>query len=165
MKPDRKQTANTREVDEHLRRQTKTAQEFRLFRDLLAQRFDNAPFMIVRVGDHQPALSHRVLEPDKPALAVAARVMAHDPKYYETYYAIDTIRFRPVDLPPLADRIDASYLPVIIQRAAGVPLDKAFAEQNRIMESCRGVFYDCRDGAEARRFNRLLMDSGRITGM
>jgi hypothetical protein len=27
------------------------------------------------------------------------------------------------------------------------------------------VFYACRDGAEARRFNRLLMDAGLIKGL
>jgi hypothetical protein len=33
------------------------------------------------------------------------------------------------------------------------------------MLRCNGVFYGCRDGAEARRFNRLLMDAGLIKGL
>jgi hypothetical protein len=53
----------------------------------------------------------------------------------------------------------------VVQEAAGVPLDPSFAEQKRIMLRCNGVFYTCRDGAEARRFNRLLMDAGLIKGL
>ena len=33
------------------------------------------------------------------------------------------------------------------------------------MLRCKGVFYDCKDGAEARRFNRLLIDAGMIKGL
>ena len=32
------------------------------------------------------------------------------------------------------------------------------------MLRCKGVFYDCKDGAEAGRFNRLLIDAGMIKG-
>jgi hypothetical protein len=48
--------------------------------------------------------------------------------------------------------------------AAGVPLDPTFVEQKKILTRCRGLFYLCADGAEARRFNRLLMDAGLIQG-
>jgi hypothetical protein len=61
--------------------------------------------------------------------------------------------------------LDAAYLPIVVQEAAGVPLDASFAEQKRVMLRCSGVFYACRDGAEARRFNRLLMDAGLIKGL
>jgi hypothetical protein len=46
-----------------------------------------------------------------------------------------------------------------------VPLDSSFAEQKKIMLRCKGVFYDCRGGAEARRFNRMLMDAGLIKNL
>ena len=46
--------------------------------------------------------------------------------------------------------------------AAGVPLDASFAEQKRIFQRCNGLFYLCANGAEARRFNRLLIDAGLI---
>jgi hypothetical protein len=29
----------------------------------------------------------------------------------------------------------------------------------------KGVFYDCRDGTEAKRFNRLLINAGMIKGL
>ena len=44
-------------------------------------------------------------------------------------------------------------------------LDPSFAEQKRILERCRGLFYRCSGGAEARRFNRLLIDAGLIKGL
>jgi hypothetical protein len=53
----------------------------------------------------------------------------------------------------------------VIQEAAGIPLDPSFAEQKAIMLRCNGVFYACKDGAEARRFNRLLIDAGLIHGL
>ena len=46
----------------------------------------------------------------------------------------------------------------------GLPLDPSFAEQKRILERCNGLFYRCAGGAEARRFNRLLIDAGLIKG-
>ena len=48
---------------------------------------------------------------------------------------------------------------------AGVPLDASFAEQKAIMQRCGNVFYDCKEGAEARRFNRLLINAGLIKGL
>jgi hypothetical protein len=45
-----------------------------------------------------------------------------------------------------------------------VPLDPTFVEQKTILKRCRGMFYLCAGGAEARRFNRLLIDAGLIQG-
>jgi hypothetical protein len=52
-----------------------------------------------------------------------------------------------------------------VQEAAGVPLDPSFAEQKKILKRCHGLFYRCADGAEARRFNRLLIEAGLIKGL
>lgn len=52
-----------------------------------------------------------------------------------------------------------------MQEAAGIPLDPSFAEQKEIMLRCKGIFYGCKGGAEARRLNRLLIDAGIITGL
>jgi hypothetical protein len=61
--------------------------------------------------------------------------------------------------------LDAAYLPIVIQDAAGIPLDPSFAEQKKIMLRCNGLFYSCRNGVEARRFNRLLIDTGAIRNL
>jgi hypothetical protein len=52
----------------------------------------------------------------------------------------------------------------LILEAAGLPLDPSFAEQKKILERCQGMFYRCAGGAEARRFNRLLIEAGLIKG-
>jgi len=52
-----------------------------------------------------------------------------------------------------------------VLEAAGIPLDPSFAEQKKILQRCAGLFYRCNGGAEARRFNRLLIDAGLIKGL
>ena len=68
------------------------------------------------------------------------------------------INFKPVDLSSARDQLDAPYLPLVVQEAAGLPLDSTFVEQKAILQRCDGMFYRCKDGAEARRFNRLLVE-------
>ena len=99
------------------------------------------------------------------AARVARKFNTYDPRYFTTYYAIDTINFEPVKSSAVMDTIDAPYLPLVIQEAAGIPLDPSFEEQKNIMLRCKGVFYACKDGAEARRFNRLLIEAGFIKGL
>ena len=67
----------------------------------------------------------------------------------------------PRNLKLARDVLDAPYLPLIVQEAAGVPLDSSFAEQKRILQRCGGLFYGCADGAEARSFNRALIQAGK----
>jgi len=63
------------------------------------------------------------------------------------------------------DAIDAAYLPLVVQEAAGIPLNPSFEEQKNIMFRCKGLFYTCKDGAEARRFNRLLIEAGFVKNL
>src|SRR5262249_17903534 len=75
------------------------------------------------------------------------------------------VNFRPAQIGSALDVLDAPYLPLIVQEAAGLPLDPSFAEQKRILARCAGLFYGCGNGAEARRFNRMLIDAGLIKGL
>jgi hypothetical protein len=120
---------------------------------------------LLRFGDHQPEFAERIIDPALDQAALARRMEAFDPRYFTTYYAIDTINFKPVHLSSALDRLDAAYLPLVVQEAAGLPLDPSFREQKRILQRCRGAFYLCNHGAEARRFNRLLIDAGLIKGL
>ena len=95
---------------------------------------------------------------------MAARILRRDPRYFTTYYAIEGVHFQPVDFSSALDALDAPYLPLVVLQAAGVPLDPSFVEQKTILGRCRGLFYLCAGGAEARRFNRLLIDAGLIQG-
>jgi phosphoglycerol transferase MdoB-like AlkP superfamily enzyme len=163
--PDWRGPGNTAEVDEYIRRQAMTKEAYERFVAELKQKYPHDEFLIVRFGDHQPAISQKLLEPGLAPAEIGKRVMMHDPRYYSTYYALDGINYRPKNLATALATLDAAYLPIVVQEAAGVPLDPTFAEQKRIMLRCNGLFYSCRNGAEARRFNRLLMDAGLIKGL
>lgn len=149
-------------VDEYLRRQMMSAQDYASFLAELKQKFPGEPFLLLRYGDHQPEFSPTIMEPWLDPAAVARQLMRFDPKYYTTYYAIDAINFKPVDVSSALETLDGPYLPLVIQEAAGLPLDPSFIEQKNILKRCGGVFYACKGGAEARRFNRLLIDAGLI---
>ena len=152
-------------VDEYLRRQSMSAEDYRAFVAGLKKKFPGQPFLIVRYGDHQPEFSPHILDPGLDEAGVGKKLEDYDPRYYATYYAIDAVNFEPVQSPAVMDTIDGAYLPLVIQEAAGIPLDPSFEEQKNIMLRCKGVFYACKDGAEARRFNRLLIDAGQIHGL
>ena len=155
-------TGNEPVVDEYLRRQTMSAADYAAFIAGLKKKFPSEPFLIVRYGDHQPEFSPRLLDPALDEAGIGRKLEGYDPRYFATYYAIDAINFEPVKSPAVMDTIDGPYLPLVIQEAAGIPLDPSFEEQKQIMLRCKGLFYACRSGAEARRFNRLLIDAGLI---
>ena len=152
-------------VDEYLRRQTMSADHYSAFVAGLKKKFPSQPFLIVRYGDHQPEFSSSILDPGLDEAGVGRKFETFDPRYFATYYAIDAVNFEPVKSPAVMDTIDAPYLPLVIQEAAGIPLDPSFAEQKSIMMRCKGVFYACKGGAEARRFNRLLIDAGIVKNL
>jgi hypothetical protein len=162
LSPEWKDLGNPAEVDEYLRRQRMSFSYFPEFLDTLRHKFPGESFLIVRYGDHQPDFASSIMEPGLDDRAVIGRLIGHDPKYFTTYYAIDAVHFRPHNLAPALDTIEAPYLPLIVQEAAGLPLDATFLEQKRILERCHGTFYSCNNGAEARRFNRMLIDAGLI---
>jgi phosphoglycerol transferase MdoB-like AlkP superfamily enzyme len=153
------------EIDEYLRRQAMTERDYADFLVRLAREFPTESFLIVRYGDHQPEFAKFIIDPDVDPDEFARQLMSYDPRYYTTYYAIDAVNFVPADLTSALDSLDAPYLPLVVQEAAGLPLDASFAEQRKILERCNGLFYGCADGAEARRFNRLLINAGLIKGL
>ncbi|MDI1266834.1 MAG: sulfatase-like hydrolase/transferase [bacterium] len=152
-------------VDEYLRRQSMSAEHYANFVANLKKKFPAQPFLIVRYGDHQPEFSSNLLDPGLDEARIARKFDTFDPRYFTTYYAIDAINFEPVKSPAVMDKIDAPYLPLVIQEAAGIPLDPSFEEQKNIMLRCKGLFYACKDGAEARRFNRLLIEAGFVKNL
>jgi hypothetical protein len=162
--PDWRNTGNDPEVDEYLRRQWISERDYTDFRQKLAAGFPRDSFLLLRFGDHQPGMA-KIIDPAATEAEVSQRVMMHDPRYFTTYYALDAINFQPKDVSSALDRLEAPYLPLVIQEAAGLPLDPSFVEQKKILERCHGVFFQCAGGAEARRFNRLLIDAGLIKGM
>ena len=163
--PSWRSPGNTASVDEYLRRQAMSAGDYSSFVAALKKKFPSQPFLIVRYGDHQPEFSPQLLDPALDEAGIGKKLENYDPRYYATYYAIDAVNFEPVKSPVVMDTIDAAYLPLVIQEAAGIPLDPSFEEQKAIMLRCKGVFYDCKAGDESRRLNRLLIDAGMIKGL
>jgi hypothetical protein len=162
--PDWRALGNDPELDEYLRRQTLSARNYADFKQRLATDFPGKPFLVVRFGDHQPGMA-RIIDPSATEEMISQRIMNYDPRYFTTYYALDGINFTPKDISSALDRLEAPYLPIVVQEAAGLPLDPSFAEQKKILERCHGLFFQCAGGAEVRRFNRLLIDAGLIKGM
>ena len=160
--PEWVETGNPFEVDEYLRRQSMSVHDYGQFVARLKQDFPNDPILIVRFGDHQPSFAKNLVDPTLDDAVLARRLAEADPRFVSTYYAIESINFRPAELSSALDTLDAPYLPLVVLEAAGLPLDASFAEQKRILHRCNGLFYRCADGAEARRFNRLLIDAGLI---
>ncbi len=163
--PDWRDPGNDPHVDEYIRRQTMSARDYKEFVARLKREYPEESFLIVRFGDHQPPLAEKTIDPAVDHTEFMRRIVASDPRYFTTYYAIDTVNFSPVEMSSAVSPIDAAYLPLVVQEAAGVPLDPSFAEQKRIFERCQGQFSLCAGGSETRRFNRLLMDAGLIKGM
>jgi hypothetical protein len=160
--PDWRDTGNTLEVDEYLRRQAMSRHDYGEFVARLQRELPGEPILIVRFGDHQPSFAKHLIDPKLDDSVLARRIAESDPRFLTTYYAVDGINFRPADLSSALDVLDAPYLPLVVLEAAGVPLEASFAEQKRILQRCNGLFYRCAGGAEARRFNRLLIDAGLI---
>lgn len=156
---------NAPHVDEYLRRQTMSARAYENFVDRLKRDFPTESFLLVRFGDHQPDFASTLIEPGLSEAEMGRRFLSFDQRYFQTYYALDTINYNPPNLTSARSTLDAPYLPLVVLEAAGLSLSPSFAEQKKILERCQGQFYRCRDGAEARRFNRLLIDAGLIKGL
>jgi hypothetical protein len=163
--PQWKDPGNVAPVDEYLRRQAMSAKDYADFLARLKREFPSESFLLVRFGDHQPDFASFLIDPTLDENGIAQRLMAYDPRYFTTYYAIDAVNFRPVDLSSALDTLEGPYLPLVVLEAAGLPLESSFAEQKNILFRCDGLFYGCADGAEARRFNRMLIDAGLIKNL
>src|SRR5262249_25609684 len=105
----------------------------RFYYDVALRDFPGERFLLVRYGDHQPDFASLMLEPWLDELGISRRLMTYDPRYFTTYYAIDAVNFKPVNLSSALDTIEGPYLPLVVQEAAGLPLDPSFAEQKPIL--------------------------------
>jgi hypothetical protein len=156
---------NAPDVEEYIRRQAISAQEYQALLKRLAQEFPKESFLIIRYGDHQPSFGVRLIDQSLSKEELAKRARAQDPRYLTTYYALDAVNFVPVDITSALDRLDAPYLPLVALQAAGIPLDASFTEQLAILKRCGGLFHSCEKGLQASRLNRLLIDAGLIKGL
>ena len=87
--PQWKDPGNVAPVDEYLRRQAMSAKDYVDFLTRLKREFPNDSFLLVRFGDHQPDFASSLIDPTLNDNGIAQRLMAYDPRYFTTYYAID----------------------------------------------------------------------------
>lgn len=162
--PGAKGTANA-EINEYVRRQHLSQRDFDALKRDLAKRFPGEPFLILRFGDHLPFMGGAIIDPNLPDAEVRQKIEAYDPAYYTTYYAIDTVNYRPAGKMPSHDTAAAAYLGTILLQLAGLPLNPAAQFQAPLIERCQGLFVECDGGEAARRFNGWLLRHGLLNGL
>lgn len=162
--PGAKGTANP-EINEYVRRQHLSQRDFAALKRDLAKRFPGEPFLILRFGDHLPFMGGNIVDPDLPEGEVRRKVEAYDPAYYTTYYAVDTVNYKPAGKMPSHDTTAAAYLGLVILKLAGLPYNPAAQFQAPLLERCEGLFIECDGGDAAKRFNGWLLRHGLMTGL
>ena len=132
---------NRSDVDEYLRRQAMSAQDYpRFLKRLRGRSFPTSCSVVVRFGDHQPLFARYFVDLTLDEAAVAKRIQAYDPRYLTTYYAIDTVNFTPADLSSALDTLDAPYLPLLLLEAAGVPSIRRSRSRRRSCNAAAAVY-------------------------
>ena len=164
--PNWRDLGNAPDVDEYIRRQGMTAHDYSALLERLTQEFPAESFLIVRYGDHQPQFGPRVIDPSLSPDALARR-LAGAGSALSDHLLCDRCGEFHAGRSILGARRRSMHRTCrwSMQEAAGVPLGPSFSEQKKILQRCHGLFYRCAGGAEARRFNRLLIEAGLITGL
>ena len=146
------------EMNEYLRRLWLAKTDYEEFRTQLQQRFPNERFVILHYGDHHP-IATRMLLGFADSLEAEDIVPPPDSIAYQTYFAIDALNFQPAPLPQ-AEVSDVAYISSILLSAAGLPLPDSHVERLRLLQLCKGRYYDCPDQTAILTFQRRLIDSG-----
>ena len=76
--PNWHELGNIANIDEYIRRQGMTANDYSVLLERLAREFPTEAFLIVRYGDHQPEFARRVIDPTVSQEALAHRLEAFD---------------------------------------------------------------------------------------
>jgi len=151
------------EMNEYLRRLTMARMDYGFLRSELIRRFPYQQFLIMHYGDHQPTATRMLLGFDENA-SIEDVVASGNDAARLTYYALDTIGYRPPPLPSLR-MLDVAYLSTILLEAAGMPLSDSYRERRRLMMLCHGRYHDCPLRDEVLRFHRRLIDSGLLKAL
>ena len=131
--PDWRDLGNEPEVDEYIRRQTLSARDYADFKQRLAKDYPGKPFLVLRFGDHQPGMA-RIIDPAATEEMMSQRMMARSTLLHHL------LCDRRDQLPPKDVRrrwtgSEPPVSPLVVQEAAGLPLDPSFVEQTKILPS------------------------------
>ncbi|MBB5751062.1 sulfatase-like hydrolase/transferase [Prosthecomicrobium pneumaticum] len=136
---------------EYYARLTETAAAYAAFRARLAERRAGRPLLILRYGDHQPALTREI----------AARTgRDHEALRFTTPFAIEAIGFtpRPVALPrPL----DVAFLGTAALAYGRLPLDPIARARLALMDEI-GADYVGTPSTARGRFHRAMIELGHV---
>jgi hypothetical protein len=146
------------EMHEYLRRVSMAKTDFDFLMGELRRRFPGERFLIVHYGDHHPTATRTLLgfDNDTEAEDVA---LNPDSIGFITYYVTRGVNYR-VPAPPQFETLDVAYLGTAMLELAGLPLSDSHRERKRLMELCKGRYYDCKQRDEILAFHRRLIDSG-----
>ena len=162
--PEWKDLGNAPQVDEYLRRQTMGFRDYAGLVARLKRDFPGESFLLVRYGDHQPdfaspSSSRRSTRSGQSAPDDATIRATSPPITRSTRSTSNRSICRPRShhrgAVSAADRAGG-------RRPAARSLVRRAEADPRALQ---GLFYGCNGGAEARRFNRLLIDAGLIKGL
>jgi hypothetical protein len=146
------------EMHEYLRRLAMARMDYATFRSELVRRFPGQAFLIVHYGDHQPTAT-RTLHGFANDTTIENVMQGANADALVTYYALDSIAYRPSPLPAL-DSLDVPYLGTMVLEAARLPLSDAFRARKRLMLLCNGRYSSCPAADEVLTFHRRLLNSG-----
>jgi hypothetical protein len=148
------------EMNEYLRRVAMARQDEEFLVAEIKRRFPNEPVLIVRYGDHQPIATLPLLQRAR-ADHRAGILKGPVPDAFVTFYAMTGNDFIVPPLPEY-DVLDVAYLSTAILQVAGLPLSEAQQDRKRLMATCEGQFFDCKQRDQILVFNRRLINSGLI---
>jgi hypothetical protein len=146
------------EMHEYLRRVSMAKLDFDFLIGELRERFPQERFLIVHYGDHHPTATRTLLGFDGETEAEDVVLDAGSIGFI-TYYSARGINYRVPELPAF-DTLDVAYLGTVILGLAQLPLSDSHTERKRLMQLCKGRYYDCKEQAEILGFHRRLIDSG-----
>lgn len=147
------------EMSEFLRREMMAKLDYDDLVAELKRRFPGKKFLVVRYGDHQPAITRYLL--NVPPLPISER---KTPLAFLTFYSVSGLNYAVPPLPKF-DALDISYLGTVMLESAGIPLPPAYRERKRLMELCEGKFSTCQRSDEILAFQQRLIQSGFMKGL
>ena len=152
-------------IAEYRRRQRLSDIDLRAFKDNLKAKFPAERFVILRYGDHLPFIGGKLIDPTLTDEQAWARIGAHDPRYFKTYFAIDTVNFTPVAPMPAYETIAAPYLGMLLLKLVGLPLNPVAQQQAAMIDRCKGEYLGCEKGVPVKQLNAWLSQQGLISGL
>ena len=163
--PDWSNPENPSEVDEYLRRQEMSVHDYARVQGTPWPRVSRRAVFVVRFGDHQPLFAKQFLEPPR---SIERRWRSTSNSAIPVFHHL--LRDRRSELPARSTahpRLIRSMRPIFrwwCWKGRGCRSIPPSRSKRRSSSAAAACSISAASGAEARRFNRLLIDAGLIQG-